>query len=327
MEDKHGGGIVGFASGHPKVVTWLMVLSTLALVALAGLPTLWPDSAKILNEVRIDTDPENMLAPDTPVRVFHNAKKREFSLYDIVVVGIANQTNPDGVFNVESLGRIYDLAEFTRTLKWPDPADPERRIGVVEPDILAPSLVDNIEQAGLGAVSFDWLMPAPPETREEALAVRDRARAIPVFDGTLVSEDGKAISLYLPLTSKDLSYRVRRALLGKVAGWDQTGDEVYITGLPVAEDTFGVEMFIQMAISAPLAMVVIFLVMWWFFRNVRLILAPLIVAMVAAGSTMALLIVTGNTIHIMSSMIPIFIMPIAVLDAVHILAEFYVRFL
>jgi hypothetical protein len=36
---------------------------------------------------------------------------------------------------------------------------------------------------------------------------------------------------------------------------------------------------------------------------------------------MALLVITGNTIHIMSSMIPIFIMPIAVLDSVHILSE------
>ncbi|MFQ5973280.1 MAG: RND family transporter [Alphaproteobacteria bacterium] len=326
METKHGTGVVGLSSGHPKLVTWTMLLTTLALFALAGLPTLWPESARVLNPVAIDTDPENMLSPDEPVRVFHNDKKREFSLHDIVVVGIANETNPDGVFNVESLARIYDLAEFALTLKWPDPRDPERRIGVVEPDILAPSLVDNIEQAGLGAVSFDWLMPAPPKTREEALAVRDRAREIPLFDGTLVSEDGKALSLYLPLTSKDLSYRVRGALLDKVAGWGQTGDAVYITGLPVAEDTFGVEMFIQMGISAPLAMIVIFLVMWWFFRHVRLILAPMIVAMVSAGSTMALLVITGNTIHIMSSMIPIFIMPIAVLDAVHILSEFFDRY-
>ncbi|MEK9766152.1 MAG: MMPL family transporter, partial [Thalassolituus sp.] len=35
---------------------------------------------------------------------------------------------------------------------------------------------------------------------------------------------------------------------------------------------------------------------------------------------------TGNTLHIMSSMIPIFIMPIAVLDAVHILSQFYDRY-
>jgi len=81
-----------------------------------------------------------------------------------------------------------------------------------------------------------------------------------------------------------------------------------------------------MAISAPLAMLLIFGLMWIFFRHIKLIISPMIVAMAAVINTMGLLIVTGNTIHIMSSMIPIFIMPIAVLDAVHILSEFFDRY-
>ena len=41
---------------------------------------------------------------------------------------------------------------------------------------------------------------------------------------------------------------------------------------------------------------------------------------------MSALVITGKTIHIMSSMIPIFIMPISVLDSVHILSEFFDRY-
>ena len=43
-----------------------------------------------MNPVAIDTDPENMLSAEEPVRLFHNAMKREFTLYDIVVVGVVN---------------------------------------------------------------------------------------------------------------------------------------------------------------------------------------------------------------------------------------------
>lgn len=39
-----------------------------------------------------------------------------------------------------------------------------------------------------------------------------------------------------------------------------------------------------------------------------------------------LFLATGNTVHIISSMIPIFIMPIAVLDGIHILSEFFDRY-
>jgi len=80
------------------------------------------------------------------------------------------------------------------------------------------------------------------------------------------SEDGKALCLYLPISSKDLSYRIYSNLRQKIAQF--TGDEqYYITGLPVAEDTFGVEMFKQMAISAPIAMIIIFLIMLFFFGS------------------------------------------------------------
>ena len=315
-----------FATDRPRLTVWAMVVATLALVALAALPSVWPERFGLLNPLTIDTDPENMLSSDEPVRVFHDDMKEQFSLYDMVVVGVVNESNPDGVFNVGSLRRIYELTEYASTLRWPDPDNPGRQEGVVEEDMLALSRVDNIEQEGVGSVRFSWLMPEPPDTRNQALAILERAQRIPLFDNTLVSADGKAVALYLPLTSKDMSYRVREALLDKVAGWKDTGDQVYITGLPVAEDTFGVQMFYQMAISAPLAMLVIFLAMWWFFRHIRLITSAMIVAMVAAASTMALLVISGSTVHIMSSMIPVFIMPIAVLDAVHILSEFFDRY-
>ena len=326
MMKNAGSQLIRLSVDHPKWITWIMVFLTSAFVALAALPSLWPQTFTALNPVAVDTDPENMLPRNEPVRVFHNTMKKEFSLHDILVVGVVNEVHPDGVFNVESLKRIFELTEYARTLRWPDPDDPQKQEGVIEVDLIAPSRVDNIEQGGIGEVKFSWLMPKPPATRQEALAVRDRARKIPFLDGTLISEDGRAISLYLPLSSKKLSYRVRGKLLEKVAAWSESGDRFYLTGLPVAEDTFGVEMFIQMAISAPLAMLVIFLVMWWFFRNLLLILSPMILAMVCSISTMALLVIAGETIHIMSSMIPIFIMPIAVLDAVHILSEFFDRY-
>ena len=52
----------------------------------------------------------------------------------------------------------------------------------------------------------------------------------------------------------------------------------------------------------------------------------MIIAMGSVIVTMGLLVVTGNTVHIMSSMIPIFIMPIAVLDSIHVLSEFFDRY-
>ena len=301
--------ITEYSLRHYKFITIVMVVCTLGLGALISL-------------IKVDTDPENMLSADEPVRVFHNQTKQRFTLSDIVVVGIVNNKDPNGVYNPSSLARIYELAEFAKTLRWEDENDPDEQIGVIEVDLLAPSTVDHIGQGGPGVVTFEWLMNKPPTTRAEALEIKDKAMSNPLLKGTLVSENGKAICLYLPLTSKDLSHRVYKALNTETAKF--SGDEEYhITGLPVAEDTFGVEMFIQMAISAPLAMIVIFILMLLFFRKLVLVISPMIVAMVSVISTMGLLIGFGYPVHIMSSMIPIFLMPIAVVDSVHILSEFF----
>jgi predicted RND superfamily exporter protein len=303
-----------------------MAGTTLALLLLAALPTAAPSLFPFLHGAKIDTDPENMLSPQEPVRVFHNAKKKEFALADMLVVGVVNDRAPDHVFNPATLRDVHDLTEYAKTLRGAaigKPDDPQA--GVIEIDILAPSTVDNVEQGGLGSVRFEWLMPEPPATPEAARAVRDKAMNLPFMKGTLVSEDGQALALYIPLTDKHLSYAVARRLKEKIASFT-SGDEYHITGLPVAEDTFGVEMFKQMAISAPTAMLIIFLLLLLFFRKLALILSPLIVAVVSCIVTMALLVATGHTIHIMSSMIPIFIMPIAVLDAIHILSEFFDRY-
>lgn len=311
---------------HHLATTGAMVAVTLALALLAALPSLWPAAFPGLHGVQVDTDPENMLPAEEPVRRFHNAMKSEFALYDMLVVGVVNDKAPDYAFNPATLRDIHELTAYAQTLKGAavgKPGDPNA--GVIGVDIIAPSTVDNVQQGGLGAVSFEWLMPAPPATAAEARAVREKAMNLPFMKGTLVSEDGQAIALYLPLSDKHLSHRVASLLRAKIATFT-SGDDYHITGLPIAEDTFGVEMFKQMAISAPLAMLVIFLLLLLFFRKVVLIVAPMIVALVSCIATMAALIATGNTIHIMSSMIPIFIMPIAVLDSIHVLSEFFDRY-
>jgi predicted RND superfamily exporter protein len=301
--------IVHFSVNHAKSVTWLMVVFTLICGAFIPL-------------IKVDTDPENMLSADEPVRLFHDAAKKQFDLSDMVVLGVINEQDENGVFNPATLQRIYELTEFAKTLNRLDKASPERMAGVIEVDMIAPSMVDHIGQGGPGVIKFEWLMPRPPQTQAEALDIRDKALSNPLLKGTMVSEDGKAICIYLPLTDKHYSYRVYSELNKKIA--ELNGNEDYfITGLPVAEDTFGVEMFIQMAISAPLAMLTIFILMIAFFRKLVLVISPMIVAMVSVISTMGLLIGFGFPVHIMSSMIPIFLMPIAVVDSVHILSEFF----
>lgn len=293
--------------------SWSTIIMFIVLTLLAG---------SFFPQVIIDTDPEHMLPADEPSRVFHNEAKKEFALSEIVVMGVVNGKNPSGVFTPDTLKRVYELADFAKTLRWHSKADPSRMDGVIEVDMVAPSMVEHISQDGPGVISFDWLMPRPPQTQAQADAVREKVFSNPMLAGHLASKDGHAICLYLPLTNKYQSYRVYTALQEKIKELGG-GDEYYITGLPVAQDAIGIEMFSEMSLASPLAMGTIFLLLFMFFRSLALTFLPMIIATLSVVITMGSMIGCGYEVHIMSSMIPVFLMSIAVVDSIHILSEFF----
>ena len=329
---------------------WIII--ALSVVALLFFGAQFP-------KVSFDNDPENMLSENEPIRVLHNQVKARYKLYDFVIVGIVNETNPAGIFNVKTLGRIDQLTRELINLHRNEAGQPEiERNGqtfipdlqpksgwkrglakvfgndvnrlfdadgnsaIIADEIISPSVVDNIRQAEQSRLAIEYLMKEAPQTREEALTIRDDAMSNPLYKGTLVAEDGKAIALYIPIQKKTYSYNVANLIEKLTEDWDGD-DQVYITGQPVAQDTFGIEMLVQMASSAPLAGLAIFLLLLLFFRRLSLIIAPMLVAIISVVATMGLLIGLGYPVHIMSSMIAIFLMPISVADSVHILSEFF----
>ncbi len=285
---------------HARTVFVAVLLLVIALGAL-------------IPRIIVDTDPENMLSAEQPDRVLHNQIREQFGLHDMIAVGQVND-GPQGVFNPASLSAHYRL---TRAIEAMD--------GVIARDLMSMAAVDNVEQVAPGTIAYDWLIPEPPETQADADRIRTAVERLPMYLGTLTSEDGQAAMIFVPLESKDISHRIAGEIQAVI---DTLGvaDDFHITGQPVAQDTFGVEMFIQMAISAPLAGLVIFLVLLYFFRSLPIVAAPMLLAMATVIGTMGLLIGLGYTVHIMSSMIPIFLMPIAVVASVHVLSNFADRY-
>ena len=133
-------GVIKFATERPKLVYAIVVLLTLVTGALMA-------------RIQIDTDPENMLAADQTDRVFHNAVEDRFTLHDAIVVGLVNDSHPNGVFNARSLAALHSLSNSILELD-----------GVVAPDLMSLAVVDNIGQEGPGTIRFEWMMRDAPGT-------------------------------------------------------------------------------------------------------------------------------------------------------------------
>ena len=290
--------LVTFSIDYPKTVI-AIVLAVTAVFAVQ-----FPKAV-------IDTDPENMLEDSQPDRVFYQKVKKEFGINDFIVVGVSDEK---GIFRQEALAAVERIVSETVRIK-----------GVISEDIVSLTTTDNIK-AEAGTLTVRPALHKIPDTKEEMDALRREIAGNPFLHEKIVSADGKATAIYIPIQKKDMSYRIGQEVEAILKKEILPGQKYYLPGLPIAEDTFGYEMFKQMAVAAPLAGLGIMILLYVMLRKGGFVFIPMMDAMISIVWAMGALIGAGFTVHIMSSMIPIFLMPIAILNDVHILSEFADRY-
>jgi len=277
--------LVHEAMERPRRVLWITAALGVVLAAM-------------FVRIQVDTNPENMLPADAPVRVLNAEMRDAFGTGDMIVVGVFSDQS---VVNPDTLGAAMAMHESLGELD-----------GVAEATMIS---VHN----ATGGVA--------PATEADADALAQRIGSDPLLSGNVLSHDGDTLAFFVPLDSKSDAQRVRDAAIELLDASPELADmERHIAGLPLAQEAFGNQMFVQMALFAPLAGLAIFALMLLFFRRLVLVGPAMLLAMLSVVGAMGLLIGTGNSLHIMSSMIPIFLMPIAILDAIHVISEFFDRY-
>lgn len=281
---------------HPKVVIGATLLITVFFAAQ-------------FPKIAVDTDPKHMLPVTSPVRQYNDEVERNFALHpDVIVLGIVNS---DGVFNARTLRTVKDLTLAIQVLP-----------GVISRDVDSLTTVDNVTSEN-GELIVKPALGDIPGSAGEFSALRQSLLGNPLFVGRFVSADATTLAIFVPIESKANGKEIAdkiRSLLPKDSG----DDKFYIAGDPVARDTFGTEMFRQMALFSPIAGMVMCIALWFMFRNVTVIIANMAVAMISIIWSMGGLIGLGRPVHIMTSMSPVFLMAIAT-DVVHIFNEFVFR--
>lgn len=276
-------GLVGFSIKRPVLVIVIILLVT------AAFATQFP-------RITTDTDPNNMLPETSEVRVTNREVEETFGIHkDMIALGIVNK---EGVFNPGTVARIQRLTgEITRV------------------EGVASDAVMNFLNASEITLSANEL----PES--EVAQIRGMVMANPIMVGRFVSEDEKTTAIFVPLedgaNGKEVADRIR-----DISASDRGEEIFYVAGDPVARDTFGSEMFLQMGLFSPIAGLIMMLMLYLMFRNWSLTFSVMGVAMISIVWTLGLLIGLGYPVHIMSSMIPVFLMAIST-ASIHIFNEFY----
>ena len=319
--------IIQFSIKNPKLTIFLSLFIT--FLFLVSLPM-----------IQRDTDPINMLKQDNPVIVMYEKVKKDFNSSDIIGIGIED-INGNSLFTKDGLTKIYNITqEILQIEDVPILLNPVKKLyvklGLLDDpntnfssklfekgDVVSISTSNDIVLNSNGELLVSPLLGQPPTSDTQAKEVLNLINSNRVIEGKLCSKKGEFVGIFIPIKDAKktraffLGERIKE-ILKKHLGPNET---FYYAGFPIAQATFAGQMFKQMGLFAPMAGVVIFLLLLMFFRSVKIVIAPLMIGVMTVLISMGALIYTGNVVHIISSMIPIFLLPIGVLNSIHILSK------
>ena len=176
-------------------------------------------------------------------------------------------------------------------------------------------------------VYFDPLLEEIPSTPDELQSIRRRALADPIIPGTLISRDARntAIIAEIDHIVGEFDYKVIllnqiRALVKEEEA--RTGKRFYVGGTAVLDDALFRYTEKDQTRSFPLMMLVIIVVMFIMFRQVWMMLLPLLVIILSAIWTYGFLVLLGYEINVISTIIGPLLLAVGVADSMHIIADY-----
>jgi hypothetical protein len=282
---------------HPWAVLALTLLATLAF-------------GSQLPRIRTDTDPKNMLPTTSPVRQYNDQVEGWFGLHpDVIVVGIWSEK---GIFTPETLARVARLTDGIVRLP-----------GVIARDVVALPTVNDVTVADDGVLQARPILERVPHDEAAAKRLERQVLGNALRVNRLLSADARTTAIYVPIEAtangKVVADRIRA-----MTATEPGPERYFISGDPVARHTVGAEMFRQRQRFAPLAGLVMSVVLYVLFRSWWVVVANLAVALIAIIWAMGLFSGLGIPIHILASMGPIFLIAIST-DTIHIFNEFTFR--
>ncbi|HUF07835.1 MAG TPA: MMPL family transporter [Rhodothermales bacterium] len=164
------------------------------------------------------------------------------------------------------------------------------------------------------------------DTATDSLDARSTVLGDDLAVDYLVDSTGSVTALYVHISSEEKGYRVRREVIEGIRAVTETfGDrfDFRYSGIPYLRNAYVDAIRGEAMRYFGLSSLVILVALVWLFRGLRGVVIPLVIVYLGVVWTIALMMVMGSSIDVLSSTISAMILAVGVADSVHLLARYY----
>lgn len=192
-------------------------------------------------------------------------------------------------------------------------------------DIVSIADVDNITTSEWGLL-VDPLMPAVPVDDEEIQSLKSAVYENEMYPVGLVSKDGTGTVILAELAfhyddNPDLAMEIFRGLDWLIEQY-RGQEEVVMAGVPMVNAYMSTYMVEDLTMLTPIVLLVMMIAMYLIFRFFKGVFVPLSVVLAALIWTVGMMGLTGTTITLLLTAMPVIVIAIGIADGIHIFTEY-----
>jgi predicted RND superfamily exporter protein len=260
-------------------------------------------------ELRLKIDPsyDRFVPEGTEERAFYEDMIRRFGNDEMLTVAVI----ADDVFSPDVLPRIARMTRRFKSLE-----------GVR--DVVSLSTALNIK-GHEGELLIEPFYTGLSDDPEELHRLRDEALANPIYSGNLVAKNGMATALLVILqdmTEYEFSQAGIDQKLEQIADEERGPVRVWITGPSRIKAETTRTVLRDIALVMPAAYAAIALIAFLSFRTIRGVLVPSITVGIALVWTLALMVVSGRSVNLVTTIVPPLILTVGFAYTVHVISAY-----
>ena len=291
-----------------KITDWVLKFPKTVLIIILIITAFF--TFQIYDNARLETNLDKYKPDDQPEFVASEEYEDLFGISDAVIVALENDSDPNGIYNPETLKKIDEISLALEKL-------PE----IAEGDVSSLAAADNIKGSDFG-LEVDPFYQKLPESEAEIRELREDVEANKMISGRIVAEDGSSALIMAELKDEEIDRLELYQKVQEIVKPYRNGSEnIYIAGQPVVEGTLAHLMPQDMQKMIPIVIFVILFVLFLTLHSFKSTLLTMLVVLFSTIWAFGLMSALGIPIYAVSTMIPVMLIALGVADGIHLLSH------
>lgn len=289
----------------------LMLRNRPAILVIIGLLTVFMGWQGL--NVKLSYNNMSMLpASDSSVIVYNKFKEKFGEDGSVLVIGLTNKN----MFRLDQINAWYDLTNEIA------------KIDGIEGVTSISRAANMVKNDSLRQFQFKPLMAGKLETQAQADSLKKQVFALPFYQGLLFNPATDTYLMAVTLNKDKLNDKARLTVTDNIvsaaqAFAEKTGNELHYSGMPYIRSVMTKKTKSELFLFIFLSIIIAAIILYLFFRSIRVVLSSLIVVAISIIFTLGLINLLGFKISILTGVIPSLIVVIAIENCIYILNKYH----